>query len=513
MTRYNRRTFLRGVGAASLASVLGLHIHAISAHAANLDELAASLSGRLVRAEDPDFLEVAVPRNLRFANDLPLAVARCESPQDVVTCVKWARRTGAPLAVRGGAHNYEGFCTGPGLVVSTRPMNRITVDLAKGAAEIQAGAFNGELMAALRGSRWMLPIGTCPTVGVTGLLLGGGIGNNTRWGGITADHLRSITIVLASGDIVTATRDTEPDLFWACQGGGGSIGIVTGFSVALVELPRPNLIVWQYRHQGAEHAASAFAAYEKMHRTAPPELSSFCVISSVPPSPGGVSVPSSRLRDPRWVPGSTTEGCFLGSRADALDLIAPIAEASPAYGGEVTEMPFWDAQFDWLATPPPVPHSWEDYARFISGDLPADASARIVECMLDCPVGEDRISGSIQYFGWVGGSVQAAVPSSATAYPHRDVTGIIRAGTSWLPEAPPDQLAAAGQWLDDAVALVDSITSPSAFVNWPNRRFADYADAYWGPNLARLSAVKQNVDPDGLFAHPQSIPPPAAGTS
>lgn len=54
MTRYNRRTFLRGVGAASLASVLGLHIQAISAHAANLDELAASLSGRLVRAEDPD---------------------------------------------------------------------------------------------------------------------------------------------------------------------------------------------------------------------------------------------------------------------------------------------------------------------------------------------------------------------------------------------------------------------------------------------------------------------------
>lgn len=510
MPRYDRRQVLRAIGAASLASLLGPHIEAISAQAANLDQLASSLTGRLVRATDPDFLEFAVPRNLRFARDLPLAVARCETPADVTACIAWAARTGTPLAVSGGQHNYEGYCTGPGLVISTRPMNRITVDLAGGSAEIGAGALNGELMAALRGSSWMLPIGTCPNVGVTGLLLGGGIGNNSRWAGITADRLRSVTIALASGDIVTATPDSDADLFWACQGGGGSFGVVTSFTVSLVEIPRPTLIVWQMRHQGAEYAAAAFSAYEAVQRAAPPEFAAFSLVSSIPPSPGGVSIPESRRKDPHWVPGSITEGCFIGSRADALDLIAPIAEAGPAYGGEVTELPFWDAQFDWLATPPQDPHSWEDYARFVPGALPADAAARIVDRILACPVGEEAISASIEYFGWVGGAAQAAISPTATAFPHRNVAGILRAGITWLPDAPRDRIAAAAEWLDGAVSLVDSVTAPRAFVNWPNRRFANYADAYWGSNLPRLSAVKERLDPDGLFSHPQSIPLPGS---
>ncbi|MFM9108353.1 MAG: FAD-binding oxidoreductase [Chloroflexota bacterium] len=510
MARFDRRQFLRAIGAASIASVLGPHIAATQSRAADLDDLAARLTGRLVRASEPDFHAVPGPRTLRFARDLPLAVARCETPGDVAACISWAARTATPLAVSGGQHNYEGYCTGPGLVISTRPMNRISADLDAGAAEIQAGALNGELMTALRGSRWMLPIGTCPNVGVTGLLLGGGIGNNARWAGITADHLRSVTIALASGDLVTATPDSDADLFWACQGGGGSIGVVTSFTAALVEIPRQDIIVWEYRHQGAEYAAAAFAAYESVHRAAPPELAGISSISSIPPSPGRVPIPASRLRDPRFVPGSSTFGCFIGSRADATDLIAPIAEAGPAYAGEVTELPFRDAQFDWLATPPRDPHSWDDYARFAASDLPDDAAARIFERILDCPVGDDRISASFQYFGWVGGATQAAVAADATAFPHRNVAGIIHTGITWMPDAPADQVAAAAEWLEDAVALVDSITAPSAFVNWPNRRFSEYADAYWGANLPRLSAVKARVDPDGLFSHPQSIPLPGA---
>ncbi|WP_157537300.1 FAD-binding oxidoreductase [Kitasatospora azatica] len=151
--------------------------------------LKARLAGRLLLPQDQGYGTARLGYNELNDGQLPAAVARCTSASDVQACLDAARGHGVPIAARSGGHSYLGYSVpNGGLVMDLRPMARVQV-LPDGTARVGAGARLIEVYAALAQAGRLLPAGSCPTVGVGGLTLGGGIGVLTRKYGLTCDRL------------------------------------------------------------------------------------------------------------------------------------------------------------------------------------------------------------------------------------------------------------------------------------------------------------------------------------
>src|SRR5690242_20425819 len=165
--------------------------------------------------------------NTRYAPIKPLAVVQAANASDVQACVRWAARHDVPIRARSGGHSYAGYCTASGgLVVDLRRLDGVSLS----GSTVTAGAGTNliDLYAALARRGATTPGGSCPTVGLGGLALGGGMGLAGRAFGLTCDNIRAVQIVTADGQLRTADADSNPGLYWACRGGGGgNFGIVT----------------------------------------------------------------------------------------------------------------------------------------------------------------------------------------------------------------------------------------------------------------------------------------------
>jgi FAD/FMN-containing dehydrogenase len=171
----------------------------------------------------------------RYMGTSPAGIAICISPDDAAACVKWARETGAPFAVRSGGHNYAGFSTSDGLIIDVKGMRAVSLNPAAGTVTVAGGANNADVGDALKPYGVYFPGGRCPTVGVSGLTLGGGWGLSCRHLGMTCDSLLTTEVVTANGEIVTASATENPDLFWAVRGAaGGNFGVHTSFTYKVV---------------------------------------------------------------------------------------------------------------------------------------------------------------------------------------------------------------------------------------------------------------------------------------
>lgn len=398
----------------------------------------------------------------------PAAVARCTSPADVQACVS-AARSRVPLAARGGGHSYAGYSS---------PENGLQIDL-RGLADVEvlpgdqvrigAGAQLGEVARVLAESGRCLPTGTCPSVGVAGLTLGGGIGVLSRKYGLTCDHLVSAEVVTADGRLVTTSAQQEPDLFWALHGGGGgNFAIVTSFVFATV--PAPDVTVFDLRYP-AGSAADVLGTWQSWIAQAPRELWSNMVVRGGPQ-------PTCRIG-----------GCFIGSAGGLTALLA----ALPTAVERLVQ-----------------PKSYPEATRYFAGG-PIDresfvASSRIVRSPISDP---GRATGllagqsdeSYLIFDSLGGAV-SDVAADATAFPHRGALACAQFYFKTPPEAAAKAAKAMGQARDGLGALVGD----TGYVNYIDPQLPRWQEAYYGANLARLREVAAKYDPDGVFAFAQSVP-------
>src|SRR5437867_1308997 len=192
--------------------------------------LRAALRDRLVRPDDPSYDTARVLYNTRFDGVRPQAIARCATAEDVRECMRFARTYRVPLALRSGGHSYGGWSTGPGLVVDVGRM--AAIDVQNDRVTVGAGARLIDVYDAVASRGRGIPAGSCPTVGITGLALGGGLGVLTRAWGLTCDDLIAAQVVTADGQLRDCDVVREADLFWALRGGGGgSFGIVTSLTL------------------------------------------------------------------------------------------------------------------------------------------------------------------------------------------------------------------------------------------------------------------------------------------
>lgn len=225
----------------------------------------------------------------------PAAIAGCVSEADVQACVDFASQHDIPVAARSGGHSYVGYSTvDGGLVVDVGRLDGIRV-LDHGRAVVGAGARLGPVYQALGSAGRALAAGMCPTVGVVGLTLGGGVGVLGRKLGLTCDQLESARVVTADGVARTVSAHQHADLFWALRGGGGgSFVIVTSFTFRTAEAPDLTSFSLQFP---PETAATLFAEWQDWQPRMPDELWSDLGLGATAANFGGCFVgPRSRLK-------------------------------------------------------------------------------------------------------------------------------------------------------------------------------------------------------------------------
>lgn len=240
--------------------------------------LQSGLKGELFLPDAAGFETNRKLYNTRFDHIRPGAVARCKTAQDVRACVDFARRSNIAIHPRSGGHSYAGWSTGPGLVIDVSAMNDVRVEPATHIATIGAGARLIDVYDGLAAQGRTLPGGSCPTVGIAGITLGGGISMLGRAYGMTCDNLLQAEIVTAKGEILTCDAQNHPDLFWASRGGGGgNFGIATSFRFQTHPLKNITtlLLEWDW-----PHASKVIQSWQAWGPAAPDALWSYCRMAS-----------------------------------------------------------------------------------------------------------------------------------------------------------------------------------------------------------------------------------------
>lgn len=466
--------------------------------------LAAALDGNLVRPTSAGYLSAVQLYDPRYDGARPQGVAYCASPGDVQRCIGFARQHGLALAVRSGGHSYGGYSTGAGLVVDVTRMAGVSAG--SGKATIGAGARLVDVYGALNGQGVSIPAGSCPTVGFAGLALGGGAGVVDRAYGLTCDRVTSLQVVTADGRLVSADAATNPDLYWACRGGGGgNFGVVTSFQVDTFPTQPVTTFTLFWPWAAAGQVLPAYLAWAP---TGPDQLWANCVLSTDPARSeaqaevNGVWLGSPASLTPlldglqRAAGGAAVSSRYVGqaSFAHAMLLEAGCASLSQAQCRLPTQGPAGV-----LTRRPSLAKS--DY---LTGPL-GDKGVAAVLAGIDSRRSQGA-KGAVGFDSY-GGAVNRVAPD-ATAFVHRDAIASAQYNADFSPGAPGGFLDAAQQWLDGWYASLRPYVSGGAYQNYIDPDLASWEQAYYGANLPRLQRVKAAWDPDDVWHFAQSIPLP-----
>ena len=464
--------------------------------------LAGGLSGRLSRPGNPGYtvdLELYDPR---FDGTHPAAIAFCANASDVARSVTFAREHGLALTARSGGHSYAGYSTTSGLVVDVSRMS--TVSMKRGVGTVGAGAELIDVYSGLAQMGVSIPAGSCPTVGIAGLALGGGIGVMDRLHGVTCDNIVGLTLVTAGGDVVHADAATNPDLYWACRGGGGgNFGVVTEFRFATFPIMDLSLFraTWPW-----SAAATVVPAWMEWSSSGPDELWSNCLLEAYP----GAATPYVRVG-----------GSWAGTAADAQAQLSKLVNAVGAPSSQsVGENGFEDAMYIEAGCQGMSEAACHQVGKDPGGTLPrmvslarsdifnAPLSAAGVRALLAGVEERQRQGGTggAVLDSW-GGAISRVAPG-ATAFVHRRALASAQYVAEFPAGVATGTVRAAARWMNSWYASLRSYVSGEAYQNYIDPALADWAHAYYGANLPRLQKVKAKWDPDGVWRFAQSIPPP-----
>jgi FAD/FMN-containing dehydrogenase len=283
MPRTTRRHLLKGGAAAAIFAPAVFAGHPARAQLPALPSV-PSTDALLLRPSDAQFGQYQESFNT-LTILTPQLRALCKTARAVGIMVDWCQSNNLPFAIRCGGHSYEGFSQSASVVIDTRLISAIKVDAAGKTAAVGAGASLGQLYQAIALQGFAFPGGSCPTVGVSGHLLGGGYGYLARPFGLACDNVLSIDLVDPQGQQVHADAQHNTDLFWACRGGGGgSFGVVTGYSLRLQKLASVFTFKISLLKLSLQRAAAVMKEWQAWAPQAPQSIDSNFVISK---NPGG----------------------------------------------------------------------------------------------------------------------------------------------------------------------------------------------------------------------------------
>jgi FAD/FMN-containing dehydrogenase len=212
-------------------------------------------------------------------------VVRCHGTADVQAAVRFARERNLEISVRGGGHNVAGnaVCDG-GLMIDLSPMRGVHVEPRARRARTQGGATWGDYNRQTQLYGLASTGGVVSSPGVGGLTLGGGLGWLMGKHGMAVDSLRAVELVTATGEVVRASADDHPDLFWAVRGGGGNFGVATWLEYEVYPVG-PNLIAGLVAHPFAA-PRDVLRFYRDFTESLPDELTAFAGVLHAPDGSG-----------------------------------------------------------------------------------------------------------------------------------------------------------------------------------------------------------------------------------
>jgi FAD/FMN-containing dehydrogenase len=454
---------------------------------AGLSALEASFGGELVRPDDAGYDAHRKVWNGSI-DRRPALIARCAGVADVRAAVGFAKESGLPVAVRGGGHSFPGqsVCDG-GIVIDLGSMKGIRVDPETRTARVQAGVLWGELDHETQAFGLATTGGIVSHTGVAGLTLGGGIGWLQRKLGLTVDNLLAADVVTAEGDLVKASDDENPDLFWGLRGGGGNFGVVTEFEFRLHPVG-PNVlagpIFWLM-----EDSPELLRFYREWIADAPDELMTIVIHRKAPP----VAFIPAELHG-QLVVGVAC--CYAGSIDEGEQVMRPLREFGTPALDLCVPKPYVEHQAMFDAS---YPHGWWYYIRACDvGELTDEVIDITVEH-------SERIKSPLTAFPiWQQGGAIARVGENETAFNGRGAGHTFNvAGATAGPEGFDEER----EWSRTFWSALGPYHT-SVYVNFLMEEGEErIRDAYGAAKYDKLKALKRRYDPDNLFRLNQNIPP------
>lgn len=449
--------------------------------------LAASFRGALIRNEDPEYDDLRRVWNGAI-DRYPALIARCAGVTDVIEALRFARRSGLPIAVRGGGHSFPGLSVvDDGVVIDLGSMREVRVDPNARIASVQAGALISDLDHQAQRVGLAVPAGFVSHTGVAGLALGGGIGWLHRKYGLTIDQFESVDVVTADGDRVTARTDENADLFWGLRGGGGNFGVATEFRLRAHPVG-PEVVAgpifWPL-----EDAPRVLTFFREWICDAPDELTTIVLFRQAPDLPFV----------PRELVGRLVIGvvcCYAGPVEQGERTLAPLKAFGPPALDLCRPKPFVDHQ---QAFDRAYRHGCWYYIK--ACDV-AELNDGVIDIVIDFAW---RISSPITSVAlWQMGGAVARVDEDATAFGSRSAAYTFNInGNSETADGFDEQRDwARAFW----AALAPWHTS--VYVNFLMDDGAErLGQAYGAARLARLRALKRRYDPHNVFRGNQNITP------
>jgi FAD/FMN-containing dehydrogenase len=455
-----------------------------------IDAFRQTLRGDVCLPKEPGYEEARTIWNAMIDRH-PGAVVRCKGAADIMRAVRFARDHGLLLAVRGGGHNIAGnaVCEG-GLLIDLSLMRSVRIDPRNRTARVEPGATLGEFDKEAQAFGLATPLGINSTTGVAGLTLGGGFGWLSRKFGLAADNLISADVVTAEGELVRTGIAENTNLFWALRGGGGNFGVVSSFEFRLHPVG-PMVLAGLIIHPFAR-AKELLAGYRDVAAKAPDELTVWVVLRQAPPLPFL----------PAEVHGKEIVAfavCYTGGESDGSRALEPLRGLGEPIADVVAMQPFaaWQTAFDPLLTPGAYNY-WKSH-NFV--ELSDGLLDTLISYTASLPTAECEI-----FIGQLGGATSRK-SVDATAFPHRDAKFVMNVHTRWRDGADEQRSIA---WARKLFTDAAPHATGGVYVNFMPEDETDRVAGAYGPNYARLAALKAEYDPANLFRLNQNVRPSAA---
>jgi FAD/FMN-containing dehydrogenase len=442
-----------------------------------VDELRDSLSGDVLVEGDREYEQARLCFNL-LIDRRPAVIVRCIDIDDVTAAFAFGRARGLAIAVRGGGHNPAGHCAvDDGLVIDLSRMRDVRVDPEKQTAMCQGGATWLDFDTATQAHGLVTPGGVVGSTGVTGLVLGGGIGHLTAQYGLTCDNLLAAVLVTPAGEIVRTDRDQNPELLWGLRGGGGNFGVVARA---------------EYRLHPLEHVVGGRLEYER--EAVAEALRLFRDLATN--GPHDLSIQAQLSTDESLVLKLLIVPCYTGEDEDP-DALRPLRALPGLTHDSIRRQGFLEQQriFD--------PGYGVD-RNYWKGHFVAELPDELFDDLLRRMTALARRPGGILIESLHGAPKDVAPASAALDY--RGAAFNVSVMASWTDPAHDDESIA---WARETAAAIEPWSVSGGYANYMQAdEPLERVRAAFGPDsFARLQALKARYDPDNVLRRNQNIPP------
>ena len=454
---------------------------------AAVGEFARGLRGAALSPDDPGYDEARRVFNAMI-DRRPGLVLQPLDAADIQHAVRFARRHGVLVSIKGGGHSAPGHAVcDDGLLIDLCRMRAVRVDPGNRTAVAEGGATWGELDAATQEHGLAVTGGRVPGTGIGGLTLGSGSGWLERKLGFTVDNLASADVVLASGDLVRASSHEHPDLFWGLRGGGGNYGIVVRFEYQLHPL---GPLVWggmlSFPRDGRER--EVLRAYRDFMEAASDDVGGAAALITLPPLPG---IPEAA----RGKAALAIIALYFGPPGEAEAAFEPMLRLQPA-AALVQPMPYLGVQgLIEQANPPGKRNYWK-----------ADTYPTLPDAALDALLDATAAPASplTTVFVQPMGGAAARVPDDATAMGWRRAKWSLHVLGMW--EDASDDARQVG-WVRAVADAMAPWAQKATYLNYLMDEGEGRVKDSFGPHYARMVALKDKYDPENFFRMNQNIKP------